>query len=80
MKIIRLISAAVFLLVCGFLIGYWQGKQYSQNPTIHVYRKQRLVVESGDAICPENHTCTWKAWDLQDNKEVPPQNYYKSNE
>lgn len=63
------ISLAVALLVVGFFCGWLYGRSFSRNPSIVEYREQRIILEPGDAVCPQGDTCKWQAWDL--DKNVP---------
>ena len=70
---VEIALGVVFLLVAGSgYIGYHFGKFHSANPTLIEYYEPELVLRPGDVACPSNDTCTWKAWDLNTDKEVKP--------
>lgn len=63
------------LAMCG--IGFWRGEEYgrkySKNPMLIQYQEQNLVLRPRtDVLCPENHSCQWKAFDMDTNTEVKP--------
>jgi hypothetical protein len=74
-----------WLLVLGslYLIGYafcawtsWHiGKSgadrwYAKHPVMVEYEPEKIVLTHGEHICPEDHVCQWKVWDLDTNAEV----------